>query len=114
MTDELDHILMDQLHNSRRNKKFIKRVRKLLKNDPVVDEGEKYIDGKIQFLESMISDKSLLQKKYKKKKQKDTDILARNPVYEWYRTALYATVFSYKMFSDSISYYMSYFKKGKD
>lgn len=105
---------MDQLHNARRNKKFIKRVRKLLKNDPVVDEGEKYIDGKIAFLESMISDKSLLHKKHKKKKGKDLDILAKNPVYEWYRNILIVTNLSYKMFSDSVSYYMSYFKKGKD
>lgn len=72
------------------------------------------LDKKMQFLESMISDKSLLLKKHKRKKQKDLDILARNPVYEWYRQALYVTVFSYKMFSDSVSHYMSYFKKGKD
>lgn len=89
-------------------------MRKLLKNDPVVDEGESYIDGKIEFFESMISDKSLLHKKHKKKKEKDPDILARNPVYEWYRNALFVTTFGYKMFMDSVSQYMSYFKKGKE
>ena len=82
--------------------------------EPLLIQGEEMIDKKMQFLESMISDKTLLLKKHRKKKEKDQDILARNPVYEWYRQALYVTVFSYKMFSDSVSHYMSYFKKGKE
>lgn len=114
-TDELDLILLEQLHQSRRNKKTIKRVRKLLKNDPAIDKGEEYIDGRIAFFESMIQNKSLLSKKQKKKKRnRDPDILARNPAYEMYRQVLYVTVFGYKMFTDSVSHYMSYFKKGKD
>ena len=114
-TDELDLILLEQLQQARRNKKTIKRVRKLLKSDPAIDKGEEYIDGRITFLESMIQDKSLLHKKQKKKKRnRDPDILARNPAYEMYRQVLYVTVFGYKMLSDSVSQYMSYFKKGKD
>ena len=113
--DELDLILLEQLHQSRRNKKTIKRVRKLLKNDPAIDKGEEYIDGRIAFFETMIQNKSLLSKKQKKKKRnKDPDILARNPAYEMYRQVLYVTVFGYKMFTDSVSRYMSYFKKGKE
>ena len=112
--DELDLILLDQLQQARRNKKTIKRVRKLLSNDPAIDKGEEYIDGRIAFFETMIQNKSLLDKKQKKKKRnKDPDILARNPVYEMYRQTLYFTVFGYKMLSDSVSGYMSYFKKGK-
>ena len=114
-TDELDLILLEQLHQSRRNKKTIKRVRKLLKNDPAIDKGEEYIDGRIAFFETMIQNKSLLSKKQKKKKRnRDPDILARNPAYEMYRQVLYVTVFGYKMLTDSVSQYMSYFKKGKD
>ena len=114
-TDELDLILLEQLHQARRNKKTLKRVRKLLKNDPAIDKGEEYIDGRITFFETMIQNKSLLSKKQKKKKRnKDPDILARNPFYEVYRQALYVTVFGYKMITDSVSSYMSYFKKGKD
>ena len=113
-TDELDIILLEQLHQARRNKKTIKRVRKLLSNDPIIDKGDEYIDGRIAFFETMIQNKSLLDKKQKKKKRnKDPDILARNPVYEMYRQTLYFTVFGYKMLSDSVSGYMSYFKKGK-
>ena len=112
--DELDLILLDQLQQARRNKKTIKRVRKLLSNDPAIDKGEEYIDGRIAFFETMIQNKSLLDKKQKKKKRnKDPDILARNPVYEMYRQTLYFTVFGYKMLSDSVSGYMSNFKKGK-
>ena len=114
-TDELDLILLEQLQQARRNKKTIKRVKKLLKDDPAVDKGEEYIDGRITFLESMIQNKSLLSKKQKKKKRnKDPDILARNPAYEMYRQVLYVTVFGYKMLTDSVSNYMSYFKKGKE
>jgi len=112
--NELDHILLDQWHSCKRRKKIYKRVKKLLQNDPLIAIGEEMLDKKMQFLENMISDKSLLQKKHNRKKEKDLDILARNPVYEWYRQALYVTVFSYKMFSDSVSQYMSYFKKGNN
>lgn len=113
-TNELDLILLEQLQQCKRNKKKLKRIRKLLKNDPAVDKGEEYIDGRIKFFETMIDDKSLLSKKHKKKRNRDPDILARNPMYEAYRQALYVTVFGYKMLSDSVSSYMSYFKKGKD
>ena len=114
-TDDLDLILLEQLHQSRKSKKTIKRVQKLLKNDPAVNKCEEYINSRISFLESMIQNKSLLSKKQKKKKRnRDPDILARNPAYEMYRQVLYVTVFGYKMLTDSVSQYMSYFKKGKD
>lgn len=112
--DELDHILLDQLHAAKRSKKVVKRAKKLLPTDRLVIVGEILVEKRIQFFESMISDKTLLHKRHKRKKQKDLDILSRNPVYEWYKTVFMATTFGYKMFADSVSSYMSYFKKGKN
>lgn len=112
--DELDYVLIEQLHAAKRGKKAVKRVKQLNPNDPLVSIGEILIDKRIKFFESMISDKKLLHKKHKRKKQKDLDILAKNPVYDWYKTIFMATTFSYKMFMDSVSSYMSYFKKGKN
>jgi len=111
--NELDEILLEQWHNAKKTKKMLKRVSNLLINDPLINIGDQYNEGRIKFFETMISDETLLYKKHKKKKKKDPDILARNPVYDWYRQALYVTVFSYKIFADSVSEYMSYFKKGK-
>lgn len=112
--NELDEILLDQLHGAKRSKKLVKRLRKLYrKPDSYLDKGEVYIDGRIQFFESMIQDKSLLVKKVKKRKVKQSDLLSRNPVYEWYRNAMFVTNFGYKMFTDSVSQYMSYFRKDK-
>lgn len=111
--NELDHILLDQLHAAKRSMKIVKRVKKLCANDPLVLVGEGLIENRIKFYESMIYDKSLLYKKHKRKNQKDLDILGRNPVYEWYKTVFMASTFGYKMFMDSISEYMSYFKRGK-
>ena len=109
--NELDEILLDQYHSAKRRKKFYKRMKKLMPTERLLIVGEQMNDGYISFYESMIEDKELLIKKHKKKKQKDSDILARNPVYEWYRQALYITVFSYKTFVDSAVHYMSWFKK---
>lgn len=111
--DELDLILLEQLHSAQRSKKAVKRIKKLNPNDPLIPIGEIRIEKRIEFFESMISDKTLLHKKHKRKKQKDLDILSRNPVYEWYKTVFMITTFSYKIFTDSVSNYMSYFKKGK-
>jgi hypothetical protein len=110
---DLDHILLDQLHNAKQSRKIIKRAKKLLPNDPLVHVGEELVEKRIQFFESMVSDKSLLHKRHKRKKKKELDILAKNPVWDWYKTVFMATTFGYKMFTDSVSQYMSYFKKGK-
>ena len=64
---DLDHILLDQLHHAKRSKKAVKRVKKLCPNDPLVLVGDELIDKRIQFFESMISDKTLLRKKHKRK-----------------------------------------------
>ena len=72
-------------------------------------------EKKIQFFETMINDKTLLQKKHKRKKvSKDPDILARSTPYEWYRNFMIASNIGYKMMADSVQAYMSYFKKGKE
>ena len=114
MTDELDEILLDQLHNAKRRKKLIKRLKKLFKTEHLLYVGDEMIDRKIQFFEYMIQDKSLLLRKPKKVKIQQSDLLARNPLYEWYRNTLFVTTFSYKFITDSLSQYMSYFKKDKE
>ena len=112
--NELDEILLEQLHSARRRIRLIKRLKKLLKNDRGLLEGEKIVEKKIQFFESMIKDKSLLKRKVKKKKQKDSDLLSRNPVYQWYRNVFMFTTVGYKIVLDSLTGYMSFFKKDKE
>lgn len=109
--NELDEILLDQYHTAKRRKKIYKRMKKLMPTERLLIVGNEMNDKYINFFESMISDNQLLINKHKKKKCKDSDILARNPVYEWYRQALYITVFSYKTFVDSAVQYMNWFKK---
>lgn len=86
-------------------------MKKLMPTEILLVVGEEMVEKRIEFYASMIEDKELLQKKHKKKKEKDKDVLARNPVYEWYRNVFYLTVFSYKTFMHSATQYMSYFKK---
>lgn len=114
MTDDLDEILLEQLHAAKRQKKLIKRLKKLLKNEHLLYVGDEMVDKKITFLESMIHNKSLLHKKPKKRKTKQSDLLARNPVYELYRNAILFTTVGFKLFSGSLSEYMSSFKKDKE
>ena len=61
--DELDIILTEQLHIARASKKSVKRLLKIMPNDPGLIQGEKLIDLKIVFLESMIKDKKAKPKK---------------------------------------------------
>ena len=68
-TEELDHILAEQLHNTRKALKIIKRHQKLMPTDPNIEEGIKLIENKIKFFESMIQNKELIKKKPKKKKK---------------------------------------------
>ena len=87
---------------------------KVMPHEPLLRQGVIMAEKRIQYFETMIQDKELLKKKHKKKKQKDPDVLARNPVYEWYRVAYIASTLGYKMIMDSATAYMSYFKKGKE
>lgn len=113
MNDELDHILVEQLHSTKKSLKVLKRHHKLMPDDPWIKKGLILIENKIKFFENMVENKELIRKKKKKKKEKNSDILAKNPVYEWYRTMFFTTSFAYKMFMNSISQYTSYFRKGK-
>lgn len=110
---DLDHILLDQYHTAKRVRKAGQKTKKLMPNDPLVIQIEMMIDKRIQFYESMICDKSLLKKKHKKRKTKEADILARNPVVDWYKMIFMTTTFGYRMMVVSVSEYMSYFKRGK-
>lgn len=112
--EDLDHILLEQLHSARRTGKVIKRLKKFLK-DPMLDKGEKANHLRQQYFESMIQDKTLLKKKPKKKKEKSEDILDRNPLYYIYRNTVMATAFSYMYFSAAVQkYFTSYFEKKKN
>lgn len=108
MSDELDNILLQQLHVMKKQKKIIKRVRKLYGHDPMLDIGEVNVDNKILFLQSMIQDKSILKnKKPKIDKRPYNDILSRNPIWELYRHTIMISLFSYKTITDTVSNYFS-------
>ena len=113
--NELDEILLEQLHVAKHIKKKMKKARRVMGDDPTLIELQERNDKKIQYFEYMIQDKTLLHKKVKKKKRdKDPDILARSTSYEWYRNIMMATNIGYKIMIDSFQTYMSLFRKGKD
>lgn len=115
MNEDLDAILAEQYHTTKRSLKTVARLRRVLINEQqLANEVEARIHLRMQFFESMIRDKSLLHKKHKKKKTKQQDLITRNPVFEWYRNVIFVSTFGYKMFMDSFTGYMSYFKKGKN
>ena len=115
--NELDEILLDQLHSAQRRQKLIKRLKKILKDGHDLGRVEHQNNLTMHYLKSMIKDKSLLEKKHKKKRKEESDILTKNPVYEWYKYTFLVTKFSYKMIAESFQEYMSFFsnnKKGKE
>lgn len=115
--NELDEILLEQLHIAQRQRKRIRRMIRMMPHESLLREGEIMATKRIQFFETMIQDKSILHKKVKrKKKEKDPDILARGIFHEWYRNAYVLTKVSYNMMAKSVQTYMSFFsiKKGKD
>lgn len=111
---ELDEILLDQYHAAKRRRKIYKRMRNLMPYENLIHIGEQMTDNNIVFFASMINDKSLLKNNHNKKRQKEKDILLRNPVYEWYKTIIYMSLVGYKTFMGSATQYMSYFKKDKN
>ena len=113
--NELDEILHEQLHVARHLAKKMRKARKVMGPDPSLIAFQDGNEKRIQFFETMINDKTLLQKKRKKKKvSKDPDILARSTPYEWYRNFMIVSNIGYKMMIESVQAYMSLFKKGKE
>lgn len=86
-----------------------------MRDDPLVDIFTESNNKKIEYLELMISDKSLLTKKHKKKKIKSTDVLAKESMKDWYRfcrDCMYYTMFNYKIAKDYMTeYYAIWFGK---
>ena len=113
--NELDEILLEQLHTTRHLAKKMRKARRVMGPDPALLIFQEMNEKKTQYFEYMIQDKSLLHKKVKKKKKdKDPDILARSTSYEWYRNFMIASNIGYKMMMESFQTYMSYFRKDKE
>ena len=116
--NELDKILLEQLQIARHMKNKMKKAKKVMGDDSTLIELQERNEKRVEYLESMIEDKTLLHKKVKrqKKKEKDPDILARSTSYEWYRNIMIASNIGYRMMVESFQAYMSFFtnKKGKD
>lgn len=111
--NELDEILLEQYYSAKKRKKTIKRLIKLMPLEKQLKDGEILVEKHIKFIESMIEDKQLLNKKYKKKKQKQNDLLAKNTFYDLYKNILYITYYNYKIFVNSAKNCVSYLKKNK-
>jgi len=109
--ESLDLILLDQLHSARNSQKLIKRIKQLFKEDPNLDALEHQNKVRIEFFEKMIEDKELLNQKNKKKPQKESDLLSKNPVWETYRLAMFASLYGYTVMLNSIKQYIAFFKK---
>ena len=114
--NELDEILLEQLHVARHLAKKMRKARRVMGPDSTLLFCQESNEKKIQFFEYMIQDKTLLHKKVKrkKKKDKDPDILARSTSYEWYRNLMIMSNIGYKMMMESFQTYMSYFRKDKE
>lgn len=110
MEEDLDHILLAQLHVARRLGSKMKKAKKVMGDDPLLIELQKRNEKRIQFLEDMIEDKNILHKKVKKKKKENPDVLARNPFYEAWRATFMITMLSYRTFTE---YMTSYWKNNK-
>jgi len=111
--DELDHILVEQLHSARKSLKTVKRHLKLMPTDPWLIRGVPQIENRIQFFESMIQNKELIKKKKKKKKDRNSDILLRSPIYTLYRDAMIVTNIGYRFFVDMAQNYISLYTSKK-
>lgn len=107
--EDLDHILLDQLHAMKRNMKLIKKLKKLFPKNKDIEEVEKANKLRQEFFESMIENKSILDKKLKKK-EKVEDVLDRNPMYYLYRNTIMTAAFGYMFFVNSIQKYWEQFK----
>lgn len=112
--EDLDHILLDQYHACQRQLKVTKRIRKLLKNDPNLDNVDNNIRNRMKFFEEMITDKTILTTKKPKKKKSEEDILCKNPIYNMYKNAYMMTFIGYKMMYNYMEEYMlNFYKKDK-
>jgi hypothetical protein len=113
--NELDEILLDQYHAAKRTMRVIKTFKILFPESKEVLQAEEDNKLRQKFFENMIENKSLLNKKIKKKrKQKSQDILDKNPIYYVYRNTIMAAVFSYMFFSGSARKYWKQFRKNKN
>lgn len=107
--DELDLILLDQYHTTKRRLKTVKKLRKIVSYKEDLDRVEISIQQSLIFFETMIVDKSLLNKKHKLKKQTD-DILGKGYIKDSIKYVFAYSALSYRMINDFWKNYMSFWK----
>lgn len=107
---DLDHILLDQYHAAKRQRKTVDRLIKVCPEDEGFLMCREANEKRILFFESVIEDKSILKKKVKR--VKCDDIFGnKNVVFEIYRYSLFVTFYSYKVFWNSMKSYANQFNK---
>lgn len=112
--EELDEILLSQLHSTKKTMKVLKRFKKLFPHNKELFEAEEANKLRQKFFEDMIDNKDILKKKKSKHKHKSEDILDRNPIYYMYRNTVMAAAFGYMYFTSSMQNYWKQFRKDKD
>jgi len=113
-TEELDHILVEQLNSTKKHLKSVNRHLKLMPKDPWLNKGKIVIENRIQFFESMVENKELLKKRIRKRKVNNLGILSSNrTIYTWYRDMIYMSTFGYRMFLISAQNYLSLYTNKK-
>lgn len=108
MSEEIDQILIEQWDAAHRRRKIYERYRKLAPHEHVLlDAAEHALNLYMDYLVSMMINKELTKQKRKRKKLEAVDVLQINPVYEWWRNALFIGIFGSRIFYRSMLQYMA-------
>lgn len=114
MNEDLDAILAEQYHTTKRSLKTVARLRRVLINEQqLADEVETRIHLRMQFFESMIKDKRLLKKKHKRKKHTG-DILSKLDTRAVMKNVFAMYALSYRMVTYYWQSYVSFWSIGKE
>lgn len=112
--EELDDLLLEQLHVTKKTMKVLKRFKKIFPHNKELFEAEEANKLRQKFFEDMIENKDILKKKKSKHKHKSEDILDKNPLYYVYRNTIMVAAFGYMYFSSSMQNYWKQFRKDKN
>ena len=110
--NELDNILLDQLHSARRRMKRITKVLKFTK-DPGFELCLQQCEKNIALFENMIEDKTLLQIK-SKKFSIASPLSNKRVMKDYYRFVMFVTFYGYYVMCDSVKNYFAMFKGKSD
>lgn len=111
MSEELDQLLVLQWQDAIHRRRVLLKYRRLIPHEPFIESSIWSVNRQLDYLESMVSDKTLLIPAKRRKKREVEDVLGASYWSEWYKTTVALTFLGGRIFLKTVLQYLAAYNR---